>query len=58
MMLEGPLTIPDVYKNENTIPVPGDQVTVTRIETIEDDYQSILDDKKILMLGEKLSEKP
>lgn len=51
MMLEGPLTIPDVYKNENTIPVPGDHVTVARVETIEDDYQSILDDKKFVMLG-------
>ncbi|XP_043279722.1 serine/threonine-protein kinase/endoribonuclease IRE1 isoform X2 [Venturia canescens] len=51
MMLEGPHTIPDVYKNEDTIPAPGDNVKVTRIENLGDDYQSVLDDKKFIMLG-------
>ncbi|XP_051171210.1 serine/threonine-protein kinase/endoribonuclease IRE2 [Leptopilina boulardi] len=50
LLLEGPL-ITSYISNNNDIPLPGDHVSTTKIETSEDDFQSINPEKNIIMLG-------
>lgn len=51
LLLEGPLVTSHISTNENGIPLPGDHVPSTIIETSDNDFQSINSEKSIIMLG-------
>lgn len=51
LLLEGPIIISHISNNNNAIPLPGDHVSTTKIETSENDFQSMNPEKNIIMLG-------
>lgn len=57
LLLEGPLITSYISNqnnnnnNNNEIPLPGDHVSTTKIETTDNDFQSINPEKNIIMLG-------
>ncbi|XP_035725102.1 serine/threonine-protein kinase/endoribonuclease IRE1-like [Vespa mandarinia] len=51
LLLEGPLTIAQIHKNDNRVPLPGDHVVIANIHTTHDGYQSITRERSIITLG-------
>lgn len=51
LLLEGPLTIAQIHKNDNRVPLPGDHVVIGNIHTAHDGYQSVTREKSIITLG-------
>ncbi|XP_033215389.1 serine/threonine-protein kinase/endoribonuclease IRE1 isoform X2 [Belonocnema kinseyi] len=51
LLLEGPLVTSHISTNKNGIPLPGDHVPSTVIETSDNDFQSMNSEKSIIMLG-------
>ncbi|KAK2585144.1 hypothetical protein KPH14_008650 [Odynerus spinipes] len=51
LLLEGPLTIAQIHKNDNRVPLPGDHVVIGDINMAHNGYQSITREKSIVTLG-------
>ncbi|XP_015185635.1 PREDICTED: serine/threonine-protein kinase/endoribonuclease IRE1 isoform X2 [Polistes dominula] len=51
LLLEGPLTVAQIHKNDNRIPLPGDHIVVGNINIANDEYQSITSESNIITLG-------
>lgn len=51
LLLEGPLSVPQLRKNDNRVPQPGDHVYIVDIDTAEHQYQSVKHEKSIVTLG-------
>ncbi|KAI4494959.1 hypothetical protein M0804_001160 [Polistes exclamans] len=51
LLLEGPLTIAQIHKNDNRIPLFGDHIVVGNINIANDEYQSITSQSNIITLG-------
>lgn len=51
LLLEGPLSVPQHRKNDNSVPLPGDHVYLGNVDTVSNDYQSLKSEKSIVSLG-------
>ncbi|KAI4494432.1 hypothetical protein M0802_008924 [Mischocyttarus mexicanus] len=51
LLLEGPLTIAQIHKNDNRIPLPGDHIIIRNINIVNNEYQSITSKNNIITIG-------